>query len=461
MNVNQIKQRLYDRYIAPTTQCNDKFIGIEVEMPIVRLSDGPTDYAVAQAAAAALADEFGFEPDKFDDNGVFFSATRPDNGDNVSFDCSYNNLELSLGKERTLTAIDERFRSYVGFLNKCLCADDHLLTGMGINPRHTVNRRDFIPSERYRMLERYLRRAQSSAAPMHFHPYVDYGSFASASQVQLDVPRDALVKTLRAFGNVEPVKAVLFNNALLESEPELLNVRDMLWENSTHGINPHNVGMFDCPLDNVDDLLEYISTASIFCTERDGRYVNFEPVPIIDYLALDSVEGEFYRDGAYHPITVHPRKEDLSYLRTYKFEDLTYRGTIEFRSCCCQPLEETMTVAAFHTGLMAKVDELDQLMRADTVLFHHGYSATELRRIMNRRDWPRFIDRDALCTLCLQVLELASEGLQTMGLGEERYLDPLFTRAETLSSPARTMKEALEAGTPLQDLIERYSLQQV
>ena len=59
------------------------------------------------------------------------------------------------------------------------------------------------------------------------------------------------------------------------------------------------------------------------------------------------------------------------------------------------------------------------------------------------------------------MLELASEGLQTMGLGEECYLDPLFTRAETLSSPARTMKEALEAGTPLQDLIERYSLQQV
>lgn len=428
-------------------------------MPVARLSEGATDYAVAQTAMLAFAQKFGFVPDKFDDNGVCFSATRPDNLDNVSFDCSYNNLELSLGKETTLTAIDGRFHEYVRCLNAQLRPNDHLLTGMGINPRRKLNRRDFIPSERYRMLERYLQKARTSKAPMFFHPYEEFGSFASASQVQLDVPQDALIATLRAFGNVEPVKAVLFSNSLLSTEPELLCVRDMLWENSTHGINPHNVGMFDCPLESVDDLLEYISTTSIFCTERDGRYVNFDPIPIIDYLELKSVEGEFFAEGAYHPITVVPHEEDLAYLRSYKFEDLTFRGTIEFRSCCCQPLEETMTVAAFHTGLMARVAELDELMHRDHALFHHGYSATELRRIMNRRVWPRFIDRDALRELCLDVLRLASDGLKSLGAGEERYLEPLFERAETLCSPARTMIDALGAGTPMQELIERYSLQ--
>lgn len=459
MNAEQIKQHLYGKYIQPTETEREDFIGIEVEMPVVRLSEGPTDYTVAQEAAAALAQEFGFVCDKFDDNGVCFSATRPDNQDNISFDCSYNNLELSLGKERSLAAIDERFRSYVGFLNSKLSANDHLLTGMGINPRHELNRRDFIPSERYRMLERYLRKARTSNVPMYFHPYVDYGAYASASQVQLDVRRDSLIKTLRAFGNVEPVKAVLFNNALLGAEPQLLNVRDMLWENSTHGINPHNVGMFDCTLESVDDLLEYISTTSIFCTERDGRYINFSPVPIIDYLEMKSVQGEYYADGAYHPITITPQEDDLAYLRTYKFEDLTFRGTIEFRSCCCQPLEETMTVAAFHTGLMKRVDELDKLVRADDVLFHHGYSATELRRIMNLRDWPRFIDQDALRALCLQVLDLAHDGLVELGGGDERYLQPLYERARTLCSPARSMIQALENGTPVRELIERYSLQ--
>lgn len=458
MDTTQIKQHLYDKYIAPTDAPQGKFIGIEVEMPVVRLDEGPTDYAVAQAAMRSFARKFGFVPDKFDDNGVCFSATRPDNLDNVSFDCSYNNLELSLGKETTLSAIEARFAEYVRYLNAELSREGHLLCGMGVNPRRELNRRDFIPSERYRMLERYLRKATTCKAPMYFHPYVDFGSFASASQVQLDVSRGELVPTLRAFGRVEPVKAVLFSNSLLASEPQLLCVRDMLWENSTHGINPHNVGMFDCPLDSVDDLLEYISTTSIFCTERDGRYVNFEPIPIIDYFKRERVAGEFYENGAYHPIELAPQEGDLAYLRTYKFEDLTFRGTIEFRSCCCQPLAEAMTVAAFHVGLMARVAELDELMRRDHVLYHHGYSATELRRIMNQRDWPGFVDRDGLRELCLAVVDLASDGLASMGNGEERYLAPLYKRAETLTSPARAMVEALEGGTPMREMIERYSL---
>ena len=33
-------------------------------------------------------------------------------------------------------------------------------------------------------------------------------------------------------------------------------------------------------------------------------------------------------------------------------------GTIEYRSSCCQPLSEAMTVAAFHTGLKEKLYEL-------------------------------------------------------------------------------------------------------
>ncbi|MFQ9792099.1 MAG: hypothetical protein ACLRX7_01780 [Acutalibacteraceae bacterium] len=41
----------------------------------------------------------------------------------------------------------------------------------------------------------------------------------------------------------------------------------------------------------------------------------------------------------------------MEYLRSYKFEDLTFRGTIEYRSACCQPVSECMCVAAFHVGL--------------------------------------------------------------------------------------------------------------
>lgn len=148
-------------------------------------------------------------------------------------------------------------------------------------------------------------------------------------------------------------------------------------------------------------------------------------MPIVEYLQTDCIEAEYYEKGETHTYTLHPQIEDLDYLRTYKFVDLTFRGTIEFRSVCCQPLQETMTVAAFHLGLMGKVNELQCLLEQDKVLYYHGYSEVELRKLMNGRTWLNFVDKGALKKLCLDVLDLAKEGLVERGLGEEKYLLPL------------------------------------
>ena len=59
----------------------------------------------------------------------------------------------------------------------------------------------------------------------------------------------------------------------------------------------------------------------------------------------------YYVDGSYKEISFSPAIEDLEYLRTFKFVDLTFRGTIEFRSVCCQSITDVMTVASFHLGL--------------------------------------------------------------------------------------------------------------
>ena len=74
--------------------------------------------------------------------------------------------------------------------------------------------------------------------------------------------------------------------------------------------------------------------------------------------------GEYYdsEDGRYKKITIIPEMRDIDYLRTFKFEDLTYRGTIEFRSCCTQPIADSMTVGAFHLGLQKRLDQLEVLL---------------------------------------------------------------------------------------------------
>lgn len=94
-----------------------------------------------------------------------------------------------------------------------------------------------------------------------------------------------LAETINTFGKLEPIKSLLFSNSPLSDEfVNLLCSRDMFWENSTHGINPHNIGMFDCDFTNNDEILEYIESCSLYCTERDGKYINFPPVPVSEYL---------------------------------------------------------------------------------------------------------------------------------------------------------------------------------
>lgn len=457
MDKEQIKEVLYQRYIAPTEKEREDYIGIEIEMPVVSLKGSATDFEVTKSVTNKFIKEHGFEPFGVDIEGCCYSATDPITGDNLSFDCSYNNLELSFGKEKDLNKIWERFSSYITWLNDELMKHDHMITGMGINPGHEANRKDFLPVPRYQMLEGYLRRSSDWKYPMYFHPYPDFATYACASQVQLDVKEERLIPTIQAFSLLEPIKSILFNNAWMEEEPDNLCVRDMFWENSTHGINPHNIGMFEQIPENIDELLEYISRTSIFCTERDGHYLHFQPIPVIEYFERESVDGEYFENGGYHPYTFTPEPEDIRFLRSYKFEDLTFRGTIEYRSGCCQPFADAMSVAAFHIGLSDEVEKVVSILRNDNVFYHHGYTAGELRKLMNGRTLPDFVDREKLTALITRILDIAVKGLKKRGLGEERFLEALYDRASGLESPARKMLKGLSEGHEMKEYILEYA----
>jgi gamma-glutamylcysteine synthetase len=116
-----------------------------------------------------------------------------------------------------------------------------------------------------------------------------------------------------------------------------------------------------------------------------------------------------------------------------------------------------MAPAAFHAGLMENLHQLTKLLETDTVIYHHGYSPSELRELFDRREFPEFVDKKQLSGLLLQVLDLARKGLAQRGLHEEKYLDSLYERARCLLSPARQMVEAVEAGVPLESYINKYA----
>ena len=181
-------------------------------------------------------------------------------------------------------------------------------------------------------------------------------------------------------------------------------------------------------------------------------------MPISEYIAKGTLVAEYW-DGAaqiHRRCLFSPSEQDVAWLRPFKFEDLTQRGTVEFRSVCAQPVRDAFAPAAFHAGLAENVSALSALLAADTTLYGHGYGAAELRGLMALRDWPSFIDRAALTAQLHRILDLAEDGLAARGFGEEPLLAPLRRRADTLVSPAREQMERLAKGESLESIAADY-----
>ena len=256
MNTEEFKQLLFDRFIKPTINNQNNYIGVEIEMPIINLDKKPVNFEIVHNITEKFIEHFDFLPVGVDEDGNIYSAKSSQNSDILSYDCSYNNLELSFGKEENLFEIQKRFDVYYRYLQEIFRLYNYTLTGMGVNPYRVYNKNEPIPNGRYRMLYHHLSSyPMYGNLPMYFHSYPKFGMFSSASQVQLDANYNDLPRLINVFSELEPIKAVLFSNSVLTGDhEEYICCRDIFWENSTHGINPHNIGMYNQKFENVEEI---------------------------------------------------------------------------------------------------------------------------------------------------------------------------------------------------------------
>ena len=189
---------------------------------------------------------------------------------------------------------------------------------------------------------------------------------------------------------------------------------------------------------------------------RDGVYINFPSMNLLEYFKKDYVCGEIYCNGEYREIEIRPCINDIKYLRPFKFINLTFRGTVEFRSVCTQPIRDSMSVAALHLGLKEKLDELEELIGNDNVIYHKGYTAGELRKLLRQDELPVFIDGNDLCKLSKDIVDLANVGLKERGIGEEIFLNPLYERIKKHSNPGKDIITSMHNGMKLERIIKDY-----
>lgn len=422
------KELLKQRYYLPIKEQPELFVGIELEYPVVNLSGNATDVSLTKQLLIYLIDNFGFKADKFDSDNNPIQLIEQASGDMILFEVSYNTIEFAFAKASRIAEVEERLDTYLSMIQPYLRNHNHELQGWGVNPNWAKNDNSPVKSPRYEMLMDFLELSKAKNNPF-FHNYPEYGSFICGSQVQLDVSKISYLRVLNAFNQIEGPKAVLFaNSEFWGSDWDLAISRDVFWENSMHGVFEENAGIFPRMFKNEDDYFSYLSETAIFTAKRAEETYYFEPIRAKDYLNKSAIQAWSIHGKE---VSIKPSEDDFKTHRSYQFQDLTTRGTIEFRSVCTQPFSATFAPAAFHLGLLVNLERLENILKDSPFFEVFDFDYPRIRRLFSKKDISD-TDLKLILPLTEALLVCAEDGLKSRGFGEEIYLAPLKEKLKAL-----------------------------
>lgn len=398
MNVRQL---IYDRFMKPFEgKTTGRYVGVELEFPLITLDGGEIDAAYAAAIMNKLGKEgwscvlrgTGGEP-------LFMENSA---GDCLSFDNSYNNFEFSLNYADDLLALERRFRGYLADVQAYFGRRGMALAGLGTNPNKKRISSRHVPFATYDMVDKFLHEGRAE------HGYPDFPAYLSSVQTHLDVSLGDLPAAYTLFARLDFVRALLFANSPDWDGRGYRLYRDCLWEKSAFGGCPNITGKVDAEFACVDDIVDYFLEKGMFNRIRGGKYETFPPVGI----------REYFEDPAYAA-----RPEDIECYLSFKSVEATCRGTLEVRGDCAQPFERAFAPPAFNLGVLtareAAKERLDRFFAENGVTMKNS----ELRDLVCRGEEAAIAPKRALAALAADMLAVARGGLASRGKGEERLLD--------------------------------------
>ena len=416
MTKQQAIKLLKEKYLSNMKEDSELFVGVELEFPIVETNGNKTNIEVTKNLFRTLANLSDFEVEKIDDNQNPIQLVHCSSKDRILFELSYNTIEFAFERARSINDVAKRFEDYLKIIQPILQENNHEIQGHGIHPLWKENDNSPVKIERYKMLMAFL---AMNGTGMKTHSYPSYGAFICGNQVQLDVRRDNYIRIINAFNKIEAAKAYLFSNSEFSAEAwDTKIARDIFWEESLHGYYEENVGIYPKDYQSEEEFFNNLAKTAIFTATRGGKSYYFKPIRVEDY--LDQKEITAYTADGNEKI-IKPVKEDLKQHRSYQFQDLTARGTVEFRSVCTQPLETTVAPIAFELGLFVELEKLENYLEDSSFFKNEEQDYRKLRKKYSKKILSKE-EKEAIQSLSKDLLDIAEAGLMKRGYGEEKFL---------------------------------------
>lgn len=416
MTKQQTIKLLKEKYLSNMKEASELFVGVELEFPIVEIHGNKTIIEVTKNLFRTLANLLDFEVEKMDDDQNPIQLVHCPSKDRILFELSYNTIEFAFEKAHSIDEVAERFEAYLKIIQPILQEDHHEIQGHGIHPQWQENDNSPVKIERYKMLMAFLAMNDTG---MKTHPYPSYGAFICGNQLQLDVRRDNYIRIINAFNKIEAAKAYLFSNSEFSAEAwDTRITRDIFWEESLHGYYKDNVGIYPKDYQSEEEFFNNLVRTAIFTATREGKSYYFKPIRVEDY--LDQKEITAYTADGNEKI-INPVKEDLKQHRSYQFQDLTARGTVEFRSVCTQPLETTFAPIAFELGLFVQLEKLENYLEDCSFFKNEEQDYRKLRKKYSKKILSKE-EKEAIQSFSKDLLDIAEAGLMKRGYKEEKFL---------------------------------------
>ena len=416
MTKQQAIKLLKEKYLSNMKEDSELFVGVELEFPIVETNGNKTNIEVTKNLFRTLANLSDFEVEKIDDEQNPIQLIHCSSKDRILFELSYNTIEFAFERARSINEVAKRFEAYLKIIQPILQENNHEIQGHGIHPLWQENDNSPVKIERYKMLMAFL---AMNGTGMKTHSYPSYGAFICGNQVQLDVRRDNYLRIINAFNKIEAAKAYLFSNSEFSAEAwDTKIARDIFWEESLHGYYKENVGIYPKDYQSEEEFFNNLARTAIFTATREGKSYYFKPIRVEDY--LDQKEITAYTADGNEKI-IKPVKEDLKKHRSYQFQDLTARGTVEFRSVCTQPLETTFAPIAFELGLFVELEKLENFLEDSSFFKDEEQDYRKLRKKYSKKILSKE-EKEAIQSFSKDLLDIAEAGLMKRGYGEEKFL---------------------------------------